>query len=468
MLRIVRFLLVTFVLALSAFFGVSAAAAQTVAGGLQGEQFVASGFFTEGIPGFPSQGGQTQECDPDGTSTVRFRASGIATGPYPGTFTETGTVTIGAQTLNAPGVTGTAQAGPVLTFRAQFTIMSAAGTVTGTKELSATLNRQPFSSVGACASFENSTQLGIFRQQLFYASISGRTYVTSVASSYEATIVTPTGTIRDTGDAVTSFNEAYLTGGTCVPTAPVGCRPSGAGSLAFRESFFSIVREDPAPALVVLTPPTAVNNVGTSHTVTATVTTTAGTPAANTTVLFTVIGAVTTTGECTTNAQGQCQFTYTGPDFPGVDLITGCADSNDDGDADTGEPCGEATKIWLLPATVPGQVTGGGWITMDGGRVSFGFNAQADEAGGAAKGNCNVIDHATKKQIKCLTVDSLVVTPTHATFFGQARVDGSTTNYRIDVDDLGEPGLADTFKIQLDNGYTAGGTLEGGNIQIHR
>jgi hypothetical protein len=177
---------------------------------------------------------------------------------------------------------------------------------------------------------------------------------------------------------------------------------------------------------------------------------------------------VSTTGQCTTDAQGRCEFTYQGPDLPGADLIRGCADSNRDGDVDPGEPCGEATKIWVLPATTPGQVTGGGWIVKGGERVSFGFNAQSKDVGDAAKGNCNVIDHATNGHIKCLTVDSLVVAGTHATFFGQARVDGETTDYRIDVDDLSEPGAADTFKIQTDSGYAAAGTLVGGNIQIHR
>jgi hypothetical protein len=97
---------------------------------------------------------------------------------------------------------------------------------------------------------------------------------------------------------------------------------------------------------------------------------------------------------------------------------------------------------------------------------SFGFNAQSDLED--AKGNCNVIDHPANLHIKCLTVDSLVVAGTHATFFGQATVDKVATNYRIDVDDLGEPGLADTFKIQTDTGYSAAGRLEGGNVQIHR
>jgi hypothetical protein len=39
--------------------------------------------------------------------------------------------------------------------------------------------------------------------------------------------------------------------------------------------------------------------------------------------------------------------------------------------------------------------------------------------------------------------------------------------YQVDVVDNGEPGNTDTFAITLSNGYTANGTLIGGNIQIH-
>jgi hypothetical protein len=62
----------------------------------------------------------------------------------------------------------------------------------------------------------------------------------------------------------------------------------------------------------------------------------------------------------------------------------------------------------------------------------------------------------------------LTQTATHATFVGNARVDGASTTYRIDVDDLGGPASgADTFTIQTGNGFTASGVLAGGNIQIH-
>jgi len=63
-----------------------------------------------------------------------------------------------------------------------------------------------------------------------------------------------------------------------------------------------------------------------------------------------------------------------------------------------------------------------------------------------------------------------------ATFFGNAEVKvgpgeeatAQQVTYRIDVDDLAEPGKGKgTFKIQTDIGYKAEGVLEGGNIQVH-
>jgi hypothetical protein len=37
----------------------------------------------------------------------------------------------------------------------------------------------------------------------------------------------------------------------------------------------------------------------------------------------------------------------------------------------------------------------------------------------------------------------------------------------VDVVDNGEAGSNDTFRIQLNNGYDASGTLGGGNVQVH-
>jgi hypothetical protein len=220
-----------------------------------------------------------------------------------------------------------------------------------------------------------------------------------------------------------------------------------------------------AGSLTTLTPPNGVNPVGTTHTVTATVV--GGTPQqplAGMTVYFTVTGSVNTTGQCTTDQNGQCSFTYQGPNLPGADLIEAYADANHNTTQDPNEVSGTATKEWVLPLATAGQTTGGGQIAWVSGPVVFGFNAQ--NVNGRLKGNCNVIDRASRLQIKCLSVATLVISGTHATFFGEATVNGVATTYRIDVDDLGDPGIGrDTFKLQTDAGYTAAGVLTAGNIQ---
>jgi hypothetical protein len=84
-------------------------------------------------------------------STVQFSASGPATGPYPGTFTAQGAVTIEAQTL--PGSRPGAVAGPLRSLNETFTINSALGTVAGHKTLQ---RNQPFDqSQGTCEHVTN-------------------------------------------------------------------------------------------------------------------------------------------------------------------------------------------------------------------------------------------------------------------------------------------------------------------------
>jgi len=118
-----------------------------------------------------------------------------------------------------------------------------------------------------------------------------------------------------------------------------------------------------------------------------------------------------------------------------------------------------------LSATEPltaGHATGGGQVPAD---ASFGFAVKSDANG--LQGNCTVIDRAAAAKVKCLDVTFFNQTGTHASFSGHATVNGTATTYRIDVDDLGEPGAGqDTFKI-VAGSYSAGGTLTEGNVQIH-
>jgi CSLREA domain-containing protein len=116
-----------------------------------------------------------------------------------------------------------------------------------------------------------------------------------------------------------------------------------------------------------------------------------------------------------------------------------------------------------------GQVTGGGQTLSAtvADPLTFGFTASTN-GGNGAKGQCDVIDHGLGVHVHCKDVDALAVTGTHATFSGTATVNGTDTTYRIDVDDNGEPGAGrDTFQISTGTGYTAGGTLVHGNVQVH-
>jgi hypothetical protein len=216
-----------------------------------------------------------------------------------------------------------------------------------------------------------------------------------------------------------------------------------------------------------LEPKDAVNPVATPHCVTATALNTGGLPAANVTIYFTVTGSVSANGSDITNAAGQAEFCYTGPNFPGADLITAFADNNNNGDQDPTEPDATANKTWVLPESTPGcKITYGGHITaLNGDFANFGGNAKAP-----ASGNNMYQDHGPAEvlMVKMPTVLAVLCSAndTHGTIFAQAR-NGDLA--RIDVQDLGEPGRNDTYRILLDSGYDSGERPldKGGNIQIH-
>jgi hypothetical protein len=115
----------------------------------------------------------------------------------------------------------------------------------------------------------------------------------------------------------------------------------------------------------------------------------------------------------------------------------------------------------IVPVSDVGHITGGGQVND----VVFGLDAKSN---GGLKGNCTVVDQVSGTKVKCLDVTSYAQSGNHVTFSGHASVNGTTTMYRIDVTDVAEPGDgADNFAIQTLAGYSAGGLLTQGNIQIH-
>lgn len=193
--------------------------------GLAGESFSASGFVIE-APGVPAP-----QCDPSSSSVLHFSASGTATGPYPGTFSESGVVTFGPQTEPAPQ-SYSGLAGSVLTFSGQFQIASPAGTVSGTKVLTEVLAGSDATNTGTCGTFVDAPYPGSATIQ----SVSGREYVASVRSTYNASITTADETTADAGTASTRVGETHYTAITCFPGVTRCLLVSAALSLS--ESFF--------------------------------------------------------------------------------------------------------------------------------------------------------------------------------------------------------------------------------------
>jgi hypothetical protein len=254
------------------------------------------------------------------------------------------------------------------------------------------------------------------------------------------------------------------------------------GSLIHKESegTTTVIVQPGPPFEVRVDPPTAVNDVDTEHCVTAKVTDRFGNPTPDITVVFTVQGSNTASGSRVTGSTGETPtFCYTGVLIGITDVITAFADFDpENGQQDPGEPFGTATKVWRTPVSTPlceVTITQGGWIiASNGDRASFGGNAQVSNAG-EPTGQEEYQDHgpAQPMNVKSTKILAVLCTDdlTQATIFGLATIDGAGEfAYRIDVQDLSEPGVGqDTYRMRIgiyDSGQP--GTLAGGNVQIHK
>ena len=181
---------------------------------------------------------QSANCNETGTSVFTYRVTGVATGPYPGTFEETVTATVGPQTdptyHPVPGL----RFGPITHITARFTIFSPLGTVTGTKQL-----YRP-SMLGVCDDQALSSPTGC----------TATFFQADAVVTYDARITTPLGTSTDHGIGNLSaggintrcggqttfesgaFNERFTVSlGPVLPTTKEQCREGGFA--AFGEMF---------------------------------------------------------------------------------------------------------------------------------------------------------------------------------------------------------------------------------------
>ena len=115
-------------------------------------------------------------------------------------------------------------------------------------------------------------------------------------------------------------------------------------------------------------------------------------------------------------------------------------------------------------------LTGGGWITGTPSGAKANFGVAGGMKDGALWGHLNYIDHGNGMHVKDTAVTGYSVDPSDPDcriIDYNVTIDGNPGTAEVRACDHGEPGENDTFEISLSNGYFAGGTLGGGNIQLH-
>lgn len=141
--------------------------------------------------------------------------------------------------------------------------------------------------------------------------------------------------------------------------------------------------------------------------------------------------------------------------------------------ADTISVCAGA----ITPPTNPCRdfVTGGGWIKGDSDSRHHKDNKATFGVSGGIKngkfwGQLSFNDHSKNGvKVKSTSVTNhLYIDAVTRQIEGIAKVNGyGSYTYKVVVVDNGEPGRNDSFSLELSNGYSASGTLKGGNIQLH-
>jgi PKD repeat protein len=132
-----------------------------------------------------------------------------------------------------------------------------------------------------------------------------------------------------------------------------------------------------------------------------------------------------------------------------------------------GENATEEMFVVVNSPTVPADhsATGDGSFQFTGEKASFGFSAQSSPQ--STSGQLAYHDRDNKLKADITEISSLVVSGKQATFSAPCTVNKSSGfTCLIDVADNSESGSGDTFRIRINNGYDAAGTVEKGNIQV--
>jgi hypothetical protein len=126
------------------------------------------------------------------------------------------------------------------------------------------------------------------------------------------------------------------------------------------------------------------------------------------------------------------------------------------------------TDVVLPPPPSVGKVTGGGTINVSGGIGNLGFIVQTQSTTGPIGGQLQYVNHASGAKVRSEMFTTFVISGNMASFSGTCTQNGAPCMFKVDVEDNGEPGKNDSFKISINAGPQEGGTLRSGDIQIHK
>ncbi|MBA2440446.1 MAG: hypothetical protein H0V50_07210 [Thermoleophilaceae bacterium] len=95
---------------------------------------------------------------------------------------------------------------------------------------------------------------------------------------------------------------------------------------------------------------------------------------------------------------------------------------------------------------------------------------QRKATGGPVTGHLTYIDKGAGVNLKSTGFTSLVITTTttgtSADFTGTCTNNKTPCTFSVHVEDNGEPGTIDVFRITTSFGYSDGGPIASGNIQV--
>jgi hypothetical protein len=161
-----------------------------------------------------------ERCDRRGAVRLPFTMEGRATGPFPGTFTEQGSLVVGTRTPAISEVSGIeVGSGPVLAFRARFTIHSGDVVIEGEKRgLPSGEATRPFVTCGTFVDAPSTLNPGWrFTGSEVASALSG------FDVRYRATVTSPSGTWTSRGLATTFLRAQHTITTHCPLPPPVGC-----------------------------------------------------------------------------------------------------------------------------------------------------------------------------------------------------------------------------------------------------